>query len=1008
MVLLSLTPPVNAQGANVDELKAVGRDSKKTGDLDSHILDVVNQFETRSIQAHEMRRSGDLQNAIDLFKKNHELVKTTFGDKDLLVAVASDDLAFALLTGGFESEAVRYRETAFEICKPLAQELESRWSELSCEGRSSEKEPDTNYSGLRAQIGRVGGLNRMVSLLTQGLVYSLNGRFSKIDFDSTDTAWRLSAHILDDPPTDSKCYLLNIISLRYWPTELNRSRICLEKLIEIAPKAQDKSILQNAIRRLAKVCLAQADYLSTVKYATAALAIDKRFEEKAISVAQQEDVLILAKAASGLRLYDDARKRYEQLLSMYDELHPSPEAQLEAFEEWSGLLMSLGDFAQAYEGFSICKERSKTLYGADSVQYAFNCQFHGWAAFKLNKFDEAERELNSALDNKTKCGVKNNDTFSMLSRFYSARGDEERARDYLRQSIAAAVDYLNRINDLPLAEQIALLNDQSQTLLDQLLSACETAGDAGAIHSADSASKGGVSKGSVRKGAANTDLYEQILSCRGLLIDSLGARAKTSRLAKDDEVYKTLTREVQLNRNKLVALRSASALREGPDVLEQLELLAASERKLLEHMNAKYGKFSQVVCSPAALKAQLAEGECLIDTYKFSDLKDGKTKYGAFIVRWDGDQQFVEVGESDELERCLNDWIRAIRLNQKYNTVAKRFEAGVHVGEDETVNGGEVLRTTRSVVSLPVANGISQSETQLRLQFIKAMEPIAESLTDADSKLIICCDGEFVRVPWSLVFNGKYLVAEVDNPKQLLERTSTRGVDRSNASLLLVGDVDFSSSRLPNLSGSKAEVDRIFGTASKSIATPPTVLTQLDANKKNILDSMTKSSFVHLATHGLFLSPLGDRVDAGSPQAVGWVFSQRSPLLESAIYVASAGKSELSDAEISADEILKLDLTKNQHVALSACETGLGESFRGQGVLGLRTAFAAAGTQTILMSLWPVDDVATGELMAEYYRQMFDEKLKPAAALAAAQKLIEKRWKNPYYWAGWVLVGNAW
>jgi CHAT domain-containing protein len=954
----------------------------KSGNIDAHIIDVVSQFETRGIEANDLRRAGDLKGAIDLFRKNYELVKANFGEKDILVAVAGDELAFALLKDGVDSEALQYRDKSFEICKSLAQELESRLNEFDINGNYSAIGPDTDYGGLPAQVGRVGGLDRMASLLTQGLLNSLGGKFDKIDIESVDTAWRLSSHISDEPPTDSKCYLFNIIEVRYYLVRnFNRSRLCLQKLIEIAPKARDKTILQNAIRRLAQVCLAQADFLSAVKYANAALAVDKRFEEKANSPAQQEDVLILAKAASGLHLHDDARKRYEQLLEMYDELPPSPEVQLDAFEEWSSILINLGDYSQAYEGFSICKKRSEQIYGADSAQYAFNCQFLGWAAFKLDKLEEAERELKTALSIKSKLKIENRDTYSMLSRFYFARGDKERSRDLLRKSIDASVSYLERISDLPLAEQIALLNDQSQTMLDQLLTECETS-------------------------SLDADLYDQVLRCRGMLVDSLHARAQITRRAKGDEEYKSLERDVQNNRDKLVALRTLSALKEGPEVFQQLEELESSQRKMFEYLNTKYGKSVVEECTMDELSAHLKPGECLIDAYKFTQLNTGKTLYGAFLVRHGVSPQFIRLGESAMLEQRLNDWIRAIRLNQKYSTVVKQFETGADVAS--YVEGCESLSTARSVISLPTPHGKTKGELELRSQFIETLEPLAKALTVADSRLIICCDGELFRVPWSLALDRRFSIAELDNPKQLLDRGATRSLDNKSASILLVGDVDFSSTGLPVLSASKEEVKQIFDTTLKSVAVPPRVLTQHDANKKNILDAMTENNFVHLATHGLFLSPLGDRADSLSSQSVGWVFSQRSPLLDSAIYVASSNKSQPADAEISADEILSLDLTKNQHVALSACETGLGESFRGQGVLGLRTAFAAAGTQTILMSLWPVDDVATGELMAEYYRQMFDEKLKPAAALAAAQKLVEKKWKNPYYWAGWVLVGNAW
>jgi CHAT domain-containing protein len=67
-----------------------------------------------------------------------------------------------------------------------------------------------------------------------------------------------------------------------------------------------------------------------------------------------------------------------------------------------------------------------------------------------------------------------------------------------------------------------------------------------------------------------------------------------------------------------------------------------------------------------------------------------------------------------------------------------------------------------------------------------------------------------------------------------------------------------------------------------------------------------------------------------------------------------------------------------------------------------------AGAKSIVATLWKVDDAATSALMAEFYRQMFINKLKPSAALRAAQlKLAQQsRWQSPYYWAGFFIQGD--
>ena len=96
-------------------------------------------------------------------------------------------------------------------------------------------------------------------------------------------------------------------------------------------------------------------------------------------------------------------------------------------------------------------------------------------------------------------------------------------------------------------------------------------------------------------------------------------------------------------------------------------------------------------------------------------------------------------------------------------------------------------------------------------------------------------------------------------------------------------------------------------------------------------------------------------------------------------------------------------------VTLSACETALGRSVKGEGMIGLTRGFMYAGAPRVLASLWAVDDVATADLMKLFYEGMLGpRKLRPPAALREAQReMYEKnRQASPFYWAGFVLQGE--
>jgi CHAT domain-containing protein len=94
-------------------------------------------------------------------------------------------------------------------------------------------------------------------------------------------------------------------------------------------------------------------------------------------------------------------------------------------------------------------------------------------------------------------------------------------------------------------------------------------------------------------------------------------------------------------------------------------------------------------------------------------------------------------------------------------------------------------------------------------------------------------------------------------------------------------------------------------------------------------------------------------------------------------------------------------------VVLSACETGLGREVAGEGLIsGLPRAFLAAGSRRVLVSLWPVGDRESRELMTAFYRGLAERKLAPARALQEAQAELRRQGRPPYAWAGFLLLGD--
>jgi CHAT domain-containing protein len=110
---------------------------------------------------------------------------------------------------------------------------------------------------------------------------------------------------------------------------------------------------------------------------------------------------------------------------------------------------------------------------------------------------------------------------------------------------------------------------------------------------------------------------------------------------------------------------------------------------------------------------------------------------------------------------------------------------------------------------------------------------------------------------------------------------------------------------------------------------------------------------------------------------------------------------------LTTQDVFKLKL-RAELVAISSCKSGLGKNIRGEGMVGLTRGFMYAGAARVLVSLWDVNDQATSELMAKFYKGIFERHLSPAAALRDAQLSManSSKWKEPFYWAGFVLQGE--
>lgn len=164
-------------------------------------------------------------------------------------------------------------------------------------------------------------------------------------------------------------------------------------------------------------------------------------------------------------------------------------------------------------------------------------------------------------------------------------------------------------------------------------------------------------------------------------------------------------------------------------------------------------------------------------------------------------------------------------------------------------------------------------------------------------------------------------------------------------------------------------------TAIAEILPASDVLLDEEATRARVRELAPRADVLHLACHGQF------RPD--------------NPLFSSL---------HLGDGYMTVRDAYDLNLSSGL-VTLSACETGMNAVAPGEELIGLARGFFSAGTASLLVSLWTVDDNSTAELMTSVYAGL-REGLRPADALARAQRELIERYGHPYYWSAFAVLGR--
>ena len=420
--------------------------------------------------------------------------------------------------------------------------------------------------------------------------------------------------------------------------------------------------------------------------------------------------------------------------------------------------------------------------------------------------------------------------------------------------------------------------------------------------------------------------YDAVLDWKGMSTRALYARR--NRLpTKDPKVREQLDRLAEFSRSISQGVLAGAP----PQQIETLRLQREALERELGTTHTPYRTHRQVVDFEAVC-ARLPAESALVD-YVFVSQALG---YQVFITRAGQCEAPIRVTLQDAtaLNEAIASWRSALTAG---SNDARSNARGVHVRE-------------------------------------KLWDPIAAHL-DGVERLIVVPDGVIASVPFAALplEDGSLLVehatvSHLDFAGDLLRQFA----DPAPASALLVGDVAYGETKPPcagmsfqPLPGTAKEIRAISRYLPKV-----TKLTGDAATEDSVYAAARGKSVVHIASHGFFLSQ-----DCLDPEKDGDIH----PLVQSGLALAAGD----TDGLWTAAEVAELDLGGTQMVVLSACDTARGRSQVGEGLMGLRRAFSAAGVPVTVMSLWPIPDTETAALMADFYRAA--KRKRPAVALREAQ-----------------------
>ncbi len=500
------------------------------------------------------------------------------------------------------------------------------------------------------------------------------------------------------------------------------------------------------------------------------------------------------------------------------------------------------------------------------------------------------------------------------------------------------------------------------------------------------------------------DAYAHVLAAKGLILDRQRRAREAARASRDPRI-RTLAQRLDEAARRLAAARDPAALRAAQRLVEDLE----------RELAAWIPEGKEEAASPEALSARLPTDAALVDVVAYTRPVPHPTPSLAAFVSRPGRPSARRGGRGE---------------GPKAPPATIRVDLGPAAPVEAAVNAWR----------LAVRRGADHDKAGADLAAL-LLRPLRPHLAGVKS-LLVSPDGPTARIPWGALPGAKpgtYLIEEmavavVPVPRLLPARAADAP---ASPSLLVVGAVDFDADpRAASPGGASAlrsgaetwgllpatrgEADDTSASFRAAFTGRASDLRGGDATEAAVRQRLPGRTHVHFATHGFFAPPADGKGHA-------------PPGLLSGLVLAGANRPTPGgdDGILTASEVAEMDLSACRLAVLSACETGLGPSAGGEGLLGLQRAFQIAGAHSVVASQWMVPDASTSVLMSRFYSNLWRKGMTRVEALREAQLFLLNHGVRhpdvvrgltlpsgtstmkardgrlpPLYWAAWSLSGD--